>query len=485
MVAGAVVAFLGVVGTLVFTTGGETAAGVVVFTQVPAGATNIPGSDGAAQRYPAESRIVSFALLEPERSVRVLTEEFHSARAPALSPDGSRMAFSGQREDGGPWQIWEMELRRRRPRLIAPVEGATDPAYLADGRIVFSAPADGNTTEAGHALFTAGLGDTDPMRISFHPRDDSSPTVLRDGRLLFVTHESPGARDSRLMTMRADGTAAELFYEDRNGGRQDGRAWETPDDRVLFVESADPEAPGGRLIAVSEHRPLHSRVELGSGMEGAFHSVAPLSLDEILVSYRPNAARRYGLYTFAPLSRRLVPMLDPDPGYDAIEPVVAVTRPAPKRFESVVDLQRATGELYCLDADHSDLPVDRAPGSSSSSASVRIHSAEGTLGEVQLEEDGSFYIEVPADTPLQLETLDAEGRVVRGPSAWIWVRPNERRGCIGCHEDRELAPENRVPRAVEKPPVALPAVAPAVAAPAVVAPAAAGGGTRESEAGVP
>jgi hypothetical protein len=138
---------------------------------------------------------------------------------------------------------------------------------------------------------------------------------------------------------------------------------------------------------------------------------------------------------------------------------------------SVVDLQRDTGELYCLDADLSDLPVDRPPGSSTSSASLRIRSATGTLGEVPLEEDGSFYVEVPADTPVQLETLDAAGRVVRGPSAWIWVRPNERRGCIGCHEDRELAPENRVPLAVERPPVPLSAVA----SPA------AGGGTHGSD----
>jgi len=27
--------------------------------------------------------------------------------------------------------------------------------------------------------------------------------------------------------------------------------------------------------------------------------------------------------------------------------------------------------------------------------------------------------------------------------SWFWVMPMERRGCIGCHEDRELTPPNR------------------------------------------
>jgi hypothetical protein len=197
-------------------------------------------------------------------------------------------------------------------------------------------------------------------------------------------------------------------------------------------------------------------------MTGEFHSVVPLSSDEYVVSYRPPGADRYGLYAFEPATARLEPILEPDPGYDAIEAVVAVARPALKRFESVVDLQTETGQLYCLDADHSDLPAARSGfpaagpgGASGPSATVRVRAATGTLGEVPLEADGSFYLELPADTPVQLETLDAAGRVVRGPSAWIWVRPNERRGCIGCHEDRELSPENRVPLAIEKPPVSL------------------------------
>ena len=76
-------------------------------------------------------------------------------------------------------------------------------------------------------------------------------------------------------------------------------------------------------------------------------------------------------------------------------------------------------------------------------------------GDVPIEEDGSFYIEITADTPVRLRTISENGQVVRGPSSWIWVRPNERRGCVGCHEARGLTAENQVPLAINKPPVSL------------------------------
>jgi hypothetical protein len=44
-------------------------------------------------------------------------------------------------------------------------------------------------------------------------------------------------------------------------------------------------------------------------------------------------------------------------------------------------------------------------------------------------------------------------------SAWIWAKNKENRGCIGCHEDGELTPENAFATALGKPAVdAQPAV---------------------------
>jgi hypothetical protein len=71
------------------------------------------------------------------------------------------------------------------------------------------------------------------------------------------------------------------------------------------------------------------------------------------------------------------------------------------------------------------------------------------LGTVPIESDGSFNLEVPADTPLLLQTLDERGLAL-GTCGWVWVKPKENRGCIGCHEDPELAPENQYVQALRR-----------------------------------
>lgn len=75
---------------------------------------------------------------------------------------------------------------------------------------------------------------------------------------------------------------------------------------------------------------------------------------------------------------------------------------------------------------------------------------ESVLGEAPVEADGSFYIAVPPDQPVRFELLDAAGHVVRAQKSWIWTRSGEEHGCVGCHEDRALAPENRWPMALQR-----------------------------------
>ena len=62
------------------------------------------------------------------------------------------------------------------------------------------------------------------------------------------------------------------------------------------------------------------------------------------------------------------------------------------------------------------------------------------LGTVPIAPDGSFSIEVTADMPLALQAVDAEGRSELNEMSWIYVRPGEQRGCVGCHHKRQVTP---------------------------------------------
>ncbi len=73
-----------------------------------------------------------------------------------------------------------------------------------------------------------------------------------------------------------------------------------------------------------------------------------------------------------------------------------------------------------------------------------------------MEDDGSVYLKIKADTPFRMQTLDEEGNLIQGPSSWLQLRPNERRGCVGCHAGHTRAPDNRQPLAVQKEPIEIP-----------------------------
>lgn len=433
--------------------------GMLVFTQIPVAKTGANTSSEESWRYPSQSRIVASSLEASAGTLQVLTKGFYSARTPQISYDGKHMLFSGQRHKNDPWQIWEMDLQNRQSRNVTTgFRACTDPAYLPDGRIVFSAvkaeapDARENRETVAHALYTCALDGSDIERITFHPESDFAPTILRDGRVLFIASKAePSVKGSKLLAMRYDGMWVELFYESQHSGWQHGRAWEIADGKVIFVESDTRTAFGGRLVAISNSRPLHSRREVAADLEGQFHSSCPLPAGKLIVAYRPTETDRYALYEFDPAQERLERLIYDHPSYHAVEPILAVEHTRPKTIVSLVDPQKKSALIYCLDAHLADLPRN----TSARGTKVQVVGQEGVLGEVLLEADGSFYLEVPADRPLRFLTIRDHGEVVRGPSAWLWFRPNEKRGCIGCHEDRELAPTNRRPLAITKPPVPL------------------------------
>ena len=72
------------------------------------------------------------------------------------------------------------------------------------------------------------------------------------------------------------------------------------------------------------------------------------------------------------------------------------------------------------------------------------------LGSSNVEADGSFFLKVPADQPLQIELLDGSGKTLKRQQGWFWMRKGEQRICVGCHSGPERAPENAVPAVLVK-----------------------------------
>jgi len=64
------------------------------------------------------------------------------------------------------------------------------------------------------------------------------------------------------------------------------------------------------------------------------------------------------------------------------------------------------------------------------------------LGYAVVEPDGSFKLNIPADTPVGFSIVDSQGRAFQVHTNWIQARPGEKRTCDGCHSPRRGAALN-------------------------------------------
>jgi len=163
----------------------------------------------------------------------------------AVSPDGLKVAFAMRGplgdfdEDEQPtWNIWEYliatdTLHRVIQSDIVAEEGQdVSPAYLPDGRIVFSstrqrqskailldegkAQFEASNQSRGESAFVLHVmnGDgTGIHQITFNASSDLNPTVLQNGRILFTRWDNaPGRNGLHLYTTNPDGTDTQLHY---------------------------------------------------------------------------------------------------------------------------------------------------------------------------------------------------------------------------------------------------------------------------------
>ena len=66
------------------------------------------------------------------------------------------------------------------------------------------------------------------------------------------------------------------------------------------------------------------------------------------------------------------------------------------------------------------------------------------LGTVDVEADGSCCFEMPANTPISLQPLDADGAALQLMRSWVTGMPGERVSCTGCHEDNRSSVRTHV-----------------------------------------
>ena len=447
--------------------------GSVVLTQTPVGVPPPPAATVLDVRYPPGSRVV--LLVSPFRkdTVRELSRGLVAAGDPCVSWDGRWVYFAGKSSDKADWQIYKVDASGGRPQLVTQMpSGAMDPALAAHGELVFSSPVPKAgrlwTTRELVALYGQMPGQA-PRRLTFGPDSAIGSTVLRDGRVLFVTAK---ARDDRhaprhlcLFTINNDGTEVTAYACQEDGVDNIRRPRELGDGRIAFLADRTEEpGPMGWAECVSSAAPFATRNNLFAFKSDGCRSVEPLPGNNVLTcvetrgwvgrSMTGNAA----IYRVAADATAIGAPIFDDPQWNSIEATLVATRDEPAGHTSAVMPGASRGTVLCLNVNDSSEPA--ADGNPAPAAELRVFALAGsgqqrTLGKVPVASDGSVLVYLPMGVPLGFDTLDAQGHLLRHQPAFVWLQPGENRACVGCHEPRNHSPRNIRPLAAMRDPASL------------------------------
>jgi HEAT repeat protein len=402
--------------------------------------------------------------------------------SPSVTYDGKSILFAMAREGDAFFHIYRMSAAGDQVQQLT--DGPfhdIDPTELPDGRIVFVSTRIGTFEEyhnpPSRSLFVMDSTGKGMAPLTHTLIFDNEPEVLHDGRILFIRSDNffgRGKVETLLHSIHPDGTNGQTEfgldlgpeYGDRLRAYYCGSPAPLPDGRVAFLSRS-----GIRIgpLGGAEDRLQHFAVDAGD--------VAALPDGRLLCTLAGGiTARPSNLADKATGKKELwyntIGVLDPNvvpatfttlyqfEGASLHSPLFLGARPKPHSPQQRVDASRgrtanATGFLFCQDVritqnSTAGWPHIRAVRvlagqglTIRSSHSYIVHAGSDVteLGTVPLAPDGSFHVEVPADTPLALQLVDAEGRAELNEMSWIFVRPGEHRSCVGCHQGRDAAPE--------------------------------------------
>jgi len=473
----------------------------LIFVQIPDSDFSEITNGMFADRYIKGSRIV---LLSANTTKTInLTPEFYAACDPDISFDAKNILFAGKKNTGDYWQIWSLALDGTEKIQITDLEGecvapvyAGNRFYLDDPeptpQIIFSSSAHGwKDRKTGKSIFS--LYGTDLMgkaihRLTFNLNNDLEPDILPNGRIVFASWQSSLHNDLpdekfAFMAINNDGTDLMPYYGNHEPPVYKNNIHISNTDRRIYIIEADSNynLGGGALASLSQKRPLHSYHSMSFADKGLFHSPCALPDGGLLASYKSKNSRDlYAIYKIDPVSGQQMDRIFAEPGWHSIDMHIVQERPKVKGRSNWLIPGATDGIFYCLDAYRTSLdqknginrgdikfvrviegiPYKPDALNLQDRDKVQLEDSEEfiarrILGMAPVEKDGSFQIRIPAEIPVNFQLLDKDYMTIRRQEAWIWVIGNENRGCIGCHENRELAPPNILVDAVTKPPVSL------------------------------
>ncbi|MCX6923578.1 MAG: SUMF1/EgtB/PvdO family nonheme iron enzyme [Verrucomicrobia bacterium] len=440
-------------------------------------------------------------LLSPEAPLRTLYRPSDDTFVGdvELHFDTSRLLFS-KSDPAKPWQVFELKIDGSGLRQVTPDMGADvdnyDACYLPNGDVLFGSTAtmvavpcvNGSANVAD--IYRLSADGKHVRQLCFDQEHNWCPTVLNNGKVLYLRWEYadlPHSNSRRLFQMNPDGTAQTIYY---------GTSSYWPNG--VFFARPIPGHPTEVAGIVTGH---HGSPRMGelvifdpqlgrSEAEGAVQRIPgwgqkvervvkdavaddswpkflhpyPLGRSSgegsgkwFLVACKPTPDSLWGIYLVDVFDNLL--LLREEPGYALLEPVPIQKRPVPPVIPDRVQPERKDSLVYLVDV-YAGPGLRGIPRGEVKSLRVftYVYGYRGmgglygtigmngpwdmrrVLGTVPVEEDGSAYFRIPANTPIAVQPLDKQGEALQVMRSWFTGMPGEVLSCVGCHESQNSSP---------------------------------------------
>ncbi|MGL4852792.1 MAG: SUMF1/EgtB/PvdO family nonheme iron enzyme [Phocaeicola sp.] len=420
---------------------------------------------------------------------------------------GKKVMFT-QIGDDKKWNIFEVALDGNGFKPLVendePDLEFYDGTYLPDGRVIA-------TSNIGYQGVPCVSGD-DPVgnMVLFNPEDKSlrrltfdqdanwNPVIMNNGRVMYtrweytdlthyytriVMHMNPDGTENKalygsgemfpnstfdMQPLPGHGSAFVGIISGHHGVARSGRL-------ILFDPSKGRSSVAGMTQEIPyRNRPIEVLIkdELVNDVWPQFIKPMPLNDKYFLVSAKLSPDALWGLYLVDIYDN--VTCLAQGDGEGYISPILVKEAKTPPAIPDRVKLGEKDATFFIQDIYEGEGLRGIPRGTVKE---LRIHAYEyaylkttsdhnwhgiqsgwdikRNLGTVPVEEDGSVMFIAPANTPISIQPLDANGVAVQWMRSWVTGQPGEVVSCVGCHEDQNQIVMPKRVAASQKAPVPL------------------------------
>jgi len=409
--------------------------------------------------------------------------------------DGKKILFSSL--DGkGRWQIFETGTsggghRQVTPGLHEDVDNY-DACYLPDGSVIFGStrsfqrvPCRSTLQTPITLLYRMDANGTNIRQLTFDQDHNWCPTVLPDGRVMYLRWEYSGIPHGAsriLFQMNPDGTGQTAYYGSNSHWPNCvffARAVPGHTGMFIGVVSGNHDVPRmGEMILFDRNKSTFEADGVVQRIPGRGKKVIPIIADTIarnswpkflhpyplsnkyfISACKPDSRSLWGIYLADVFDNLL--LLRQESGSALFEPIPLVKTPKPPVVPSRVDPKRRDALVFLADIYRgkglAGVPrgtvkqlrlftyhfqyLGMSPNMRNSVGGDGPWEPLRILGTVPVAADGSASFRVPANTPISIQPLDEQGAALQLMRSWFTAMPGENISCVGCHEStRDASP---------------------------------------------